>query len=91
MVSQSLKDDVFSSTTKFQTSIQSDVRYKLIIDSSGDDSLVRLMFNFGILQEKKELLKIFVCSELAGDRHAEVNTYFIQLFYCNIHFSCRLT
>ena len=67
-----MNDDIFSSTTKFQTSIQSDVRYKLIIDSSGDDSLVRLMFQFGLLQKKKETLKIYVCSELAGDRHAEV-------------------
>lgn len=72
-MSQSLNDDIISSTTKFQTSIQSDVRYKLIIDSSGDDSLVRLMFNFKLLEEKKDSLKIFVCSELAGDRHAEVN------------------
>ena len=73
VLSESLSAEIFSSGSNFQTSIQSDVRYKLIIESSEDDSLIRQLFNFGLLKEKKESLRIYVCSELASDRHAEVS------------------
>ena len=73
VISESLSAEIFSSGSNFQTSIQSDVRYKLIIESSEDDSLIRQLFNFGLLKEKKESLRIYVCSELASDRHAEVS------------------
>ena len=41
------------------------VRYKLIIDPSEDDSLVRLLFSFGVLQ--REDTRMFVCSDFSGD------------------------
>ena len=42
-----------------------EVRYKLIIDPSEDDSLVRLLFSFGVLQRKET--RMFVCSDLSRD------------------------
>ena len=44
---------------------EAEVRYKLIIDSSEDDSLMRLLFSFGVL--KREETRMFVCSDFAGD------------------------
>ena len=42
-----------------------DVRYKLIIDPSEDDSLVWLLFSFGVLQRKET--RMFMCSDFSGD------------------------
>ena len=42
-----------------------EVRYKLIIDPSEDDSLVRLLFSFGVLQRKET--RMFVCSDFPRD------------------------
>lgn len=44
---------------------EAEVRYKLIIDPSEDDSLVRLLFSFGVLQRKET--RMFVCSNFPGD------------------------
>ena len=44
---------------------EAEVRYKLIIDPSEDDSLIRLLFSFGVLQRKET--RIFVCSDFPGD------------------------
>ena len=44
---------------------EAEVRYKLIIDPSEDDSLVRLLFSFGVLQREKT--RMFVCSDFPGD------------------------
>ena len=44
---------------------EAEVRYKLIIDSSEDDSLVCLLFSLGVLQRKET--RIFVCSNFPGD------------------------
>ena len=41
------------------------MRYKLIIDPSEDDSLIRLLFSFGVLQRKET--RMFVCSDFPGD------------------------
>ena len=46
-------------------SAENEVRYKLIIDSSEDESLVRLLFSFGILKRHKT--RIYICSKLLGD------------------------
>ena len=52
---------------------ENEVRYKLIIDPSEDDSLVRLLFTFGIL--KRENTRIFVCSNFPTDSHLQkINT-----------------
>ena len=44
---------------------EAEVRYKLIIDPSEDDSLVRLLFSFGVLQ--REETHMFMCSDFPGD------------------------
>ena len=53
-----------------------DVRYKLIIDSSSDDSLVRMLFKYGVLDREKT--KMYLCSDFPADRHMQVYT---QYFY----------
>ena len=45
------------------------VRYKLLIDSSEDQSLIRQLFAFGIL--KRDETKILSCSKLPGDNDAQ--------------------
>lgn len=44
---------------------ENEVRYKLIIDPSEDDSVVRLLFSFGILERNNT--RMFVCSDFPGD------------------------
>ena len=46
-----------------------EVRYKLIVDPSEDDSLVRLLFSFGVLRRKKT--HIFMCSDFPGNTHLQ--------------------
>ena len=48
-----------------QDMAEAEVRYKLIIDPSEDDSLVRLLFYFGVLQ--REETRVFMCSDFPGD------------------------
>lgn len=43
----------------------SEVRYKLVIDPSDDDSLIRILFTFDILSDKKA--KLYVSSDFPGD------------------------
>ena len=45
--------------------IQDEVRYKIIIHSSEDDSLVRLLFQFKILERQNT--RIYMCSDFPGD------------------------
>ena len=44
---------------------ENEVRYKLIIDPSEDDSLVRLLFFMGVLD--RENTRMYVCSDFPGD------------------------
>ena len=48
---------------------ENEVRYKLIIDPSEDDSLVRLLFTFGVLDRQNT--RVFVCSDFPGDTHLQ--------------------
>ena len=48
---------------------EAEVRYKLIIDPSEDDSLVRLLFSFKVLQREKT--HIFMCSDFPGNTHLQ--------------------
>ena len=57
-----------------------EVRYKLFIDPSEDDSLVQLLFTFGILDRPKS--QIFVCSEFPGDTYLQKVTMVIQMITC---------
>lgn len=45
--------------------IQDEVRYKIIIHSSEDDSLVRLLFKFKVLERQNT--RIYMCSDFPGD------------------------
>ena len=45
------------------------VRYKLLIDSSEDQSLVRLLFAFNILN--RDETRILSCSKLPGDNESQ--------------------
>lgn len=52
---------------------ENEVRYKLIIDPSEDDSLVRLLFAFGVL--KRDNTRMYVCSDFPGDGQLQkINT-----------------
>eukprot|EP00118_Oscarella_pearsei_P023946 m.294339 g.294339 ORF g.294339 m.294339 type:complete len:5643 (+) comp40744_c0_seq7:98-17026(+) len=44
---------------------EAEVRYKLIIDTSEDDSMARLLFHHGVLD--RESTRIFSCSNFPGD------------------------
>ena len=50
-------------------SAENEVRYKLIIDSSLDESLVRLLFSFGVLE--REVTRIHMNSKFRGDSESE--------------------
>ena len=45
------------------------IRYKLLIDSSEDQSLVRLLFAFNILN--RDETRILSCSKLPGDNESQ--------------------
>ena len=45
--------------------VENQTRYKLIIDPSEDESVVRLLFSFGILVRANT--RVFVCSDFPGD------------------------
>ena len=51
---------------------EAEVRYKLIVDPSEDDSLVRLLFSFGVLQRKET--RIFMCSDFPGNTQLQMVT-----------------
>lgn len=59
---------------------ETEVRYKMIIDPSEDDSLVRLLFSFGVLQRRET--RMFVCSDFPGDSQ-------LQKVTLNIHRECN--
>ena len=69
-----MDDKELSKSDDTHSSIQSEVRYKILIDPSADESLVRLLFTFGILKRQKT--KIYVCSEFPPDRHSRVRLKF---------------
>ena len=70
---------------------ETEVRYKLIIDPSEDDFLIRYLFKYGILAKKKT--RTFICSDFFEDseiqkvcyeqfsNHSSVNMYYYSLTY----------
>ena len=52
---------------------ENEVRYKLIIDPSEDDSLVRLLFTFGVLERDKTYL--YMCSDFPSDGQSQKVSY----------------
>ena len=73
ILQDSLADKPFShltqtasiTTTQQLHETQNEVRYKLIIDSSEDESITRLLFMFRILQS--ENTRTYICSDFLGD------------------------
>ena len=68
---------------------EDEVRYKIVIHSSEDDSLVRLLFQLKMLERQNA--RIYICSDFPGDtelqkvnvklkRSSHVTTY--ELLYC---------
>lgn len=49
---------------------ENEVRYKLIVDSSEDSSLLRLLFAFGVLKERDT--RTYVCSDFPGDSRQQM-------------------
>lgn len=61
MKSQTIKDQL----PYLSSSIQKEVRYKLIIDPSEDESISRLLFIFDILNPC--IARTYMCSDFPGD------------------------
>ena len=59
---------------------EAEVRYKLIIDPSEDDSLIRLLFSFGVLQRKET--RMFACSDFPGDSQLQKVT--VNAHMCSV-------
>ena len=71
IIKDSLEDRSSSDVNEVHASIQTEVRYKLIIDPSDDDSLVRLLFKYGVL--KRGQTRLYICSDFPGDSHMRVS------------------
>lgn len=56
-------------TTDRDLSSENQVRYKLLIDSSEDQSLVRLLFRFDIF--RRDTTKILSCSRFPFDNNSQ--------------------
>ena len=68
-----LQDSMQDRPQASQDLTENEVRYKLIIDPSEDDSLVRSLFSMGLL--KRENTRMFVCSDFPGDGQLQkINT-----------------
>lgn len=49
--------------------LENEIRYKLLIDTSGDESIIRFLFTFGVLQRSET--HIYVCSKFPGDSETQ--------------------
>lgn len=68
VMKKSLDDLSIRESNSIHSSAQSEVRYKLIIDCSEDNSLVRLLFKHGML--RRENTRIYICGDFPGDKEA---------------------
>ena len=69
-----------------QGHFQESVRYKLIIDSSDDESAIRLLFAHGILE--KENTRMYVCSEFLDESHMHVSPGYVWLIFSYQCYDC---
>ena len=61
---------VLKDSLKDKPTIQDELRYKIIIHSSDDDSLVRLLFQYKILERHWKgagKVRVYMCSHFPGD------------------------
>ena len=63
---------------------ENEVRYKLIIDPSEDDSLIRLLFSLGVLE--RENTRMYVCSDFPGDSHIQKVRMMCARIYIHVRF-----
>ena len=56
---------VLQDSLRDKPTIQDEVRYKIIFHTSEDDSLVRVLFQFKILERQNT--RIHMCSDFPGD------------------------
>lgn len=77
----SKKDDVHNA-------IHNEVRYKLIIDPSEDDSLVRLLFSQLVL--KLDETRVYICSDFPEDSHLRVSEDLHNVFPTHSPISLRM-
>ena len=49
--------------------LENEIRYKLLIDTSGDESIIRFLFAFRVLERSKT--HIYVCSKFPGDTETQ--------------------
>ena len=75
ILEDSLADHSSITRDDVHNSIQSEIRYKLIIDPSEDDSLIRLLFTYGVLQ--RESTRLYVCSDFPGDDQLRVGLIYL--------------
>ena len=57
--------DVSLAQSRENEDIEAEVRYKLVIDTSDDDSMVRLLFKYNVLDQSST--RTFTCSSFPGD------------------------
>ena len=58
---------------------RNEVRYKLIIDPSEDESIIRLLFMFGIINHDNT--RTYMCSDFPGDSLLQkVSNFFVNIF-----------
>ena len=68
-VVQILQDSLQDRPHTLQDPSENEVRYKLIIDPSEDESVIRLLFSFKVLN--RDTTRVFVCSSFSGDRELQ--------------------
>lgn len=64
---ESLEDSSMKEMSSIHSSVQSEVRHMLLIDCSEDNSVIRLVFQHGILHYQH--LRFYVCGDFPGDIH----------------------
>lgn len=60
-----------------ETGAENEMRYKLIIDCSEDNSVVRLLFSTGVLNREKT--RMYMCSDFHGDSQLQKVCTFVLL------------
>ena len=67
--------------------LENEIRYKLLIDTSGDESIIRFLFAFRVLQRSKA--HIHVCSKFPGDTETQ-KVWRKELLMCTMYFVIAL-
>ena len=63
--------------------VSNQVRYKLFIDASEDESLIRFLFSFNILKQKHTK---FICMDNSADYSQKVGAQLGFIYHIPLHF-----